>query len=375
MASLFSNRRATKEQAIKSHLVTKLSFAIFIVSITIFGYGIWTLWPMLMTTGMQWQKQINSELSELLYAAKHEGLMAGMSLMVMSFLYGILHSVGPGHGKLIVTTYIATQDAKVKLSLIITLVSSLMQALVAVGLVSVLLMLFDASMRDINHKAELLIPLSFYTAILLGVVIIWRNLVLMYRVVKDNEKVIKSHDIGVIQRLTPLSHASSNSYNNVQKSVQTNTHKAAFTASVSADHVHDDKCGCGHQHVVSSEQINDASSMKEYLAIILSIGIRPCTGAIMVLLFANMLDIYWLGIVSAVVMALGTALTTSTIAIMTITGKQVVRRYLSAGKQRKTPSNQVSISKFIVPIVGGLVLILLGVLLLESRPVGMSPMF
>lgn len=371
MASLFSNRRATKEQAIKSHLVTKLSFAIFIVSITIFGYGIWTLWPTLMTTGMQWQKQINSELSELLYAAKHEGLMAGMSLMVMSFLYGILHSVGPGHGKLIVTTYIATQDAKVKLSLIITLVSSLMQALVAVGLVSVLLMLFDASMRDINHKAELLIPLSFYTAILLGVVIIWRNLVLMYRVVKDNEKVIKSHDIGVIQRLTPLSHASSNSYNNVQK----NTHKAAFTASVSADHVHDDKCGCGHQHVVSSEQINDASSMKEYLAIILSIGIRPCTGAIMVLLFANMLDIYWLGIVSAVVMALGTALTTSTIAIMTITGKQVVRRYLSAGKQRKTPSNQVSISKFIVPIIGGLVLILLGVLLLESRPVGMSPMF
>jgi len=92
-------------------------------------------------------------------------------------------------------------------------------------------------------------------------------------------------------------------------------------------------------------------------------------------LFANMLDIYWLGIVSAVVMALGTALTTSTIAIMTITGKQVVRRYLAAGKQDPESSKQVSITKFIVPIIGGLVLILLGVLLLESRPVGMSPMF
>ncbi|QFI36834.1 nickel/cobalt transporter [Moritella marina ATCC 15381] len=367
MASLSSNSRMTKEQVIKSHLVTKLSFIMIIASIAILGYGIWTFWPTLMTTGMQWQKQINSELSELLYAAKHEGLMAGISLMIMSFLYGILHSVGPGHGKLIVTTYIATQDAKVKLSLIITLISSLMQALVAVVLVSVLLMLFDASMRDINHKAELLIPLSFYTAILLGVVIIWRNLVLMYRVMKDNKKALHSREVGVIQRLTPLSDAHS--------SVRTNVYKTEFTASALTNHVHDDKCGCGHQHVVSSAQINDASSMKEYLAIILSIGIRPCTGAIMVLLFSNMLDIYWLGIVSAVVMALGTALTTSTIAIMTITGKQVVRRYLSAGKQRQVSNNQVSFSKFIVPIIGGLVLILLGVLLLESRPVGMSPMF
>ncbi|MFT5808190.1 MAG: nickel/cobalt exporter [Moritella dasanensis] len=355
MTSLFSNRRATKEHAIKSAHVMKFSLIIVIISIAILGYGIWSLWPTLMTTGMHWQKQINNELSELLYAAKHEGLMAGLSLMMMSFLYGILHSVGPGHGKLIVTTYIATQDAKVKLSLIITLVSSLMQALVAVALVSVLLMLFDASMREINHQAEFLIPLSFYTIILLGLVIIWRNLLLMYRVVKANEQSLASvsnADSIVIQRLTPIS-----------------------TPTSLAHHVHDDKCGCGHQHVVSSEKINDASSFKEYLAIILSIGIRPCTGAIMVLLFANMLDIYWLGIVSAVVMALGTALTTSTIAIMTITGKQVVRRYLATGKSRQAPSHQASITKFIVPIVGGLVLILLGILLLESRPVGMSPMF
>ncbi|QUM79906.1 nickel/cobalt transporter [Moritella sp. 5] len=367
MTPLVSNSRMAKENTNKSPLLPMLGFVGMIFLFFALGYVLWQVWPTLITTGMQWQKQINNELSELLHAAKNESLMAGVSLIGLSFMYGVLHSVGPGHGKLIVTTYIATQEAKVKLSLIITLLSSLVQAFVAVGLVSVLLMLFDASMREVNQKAELLIPLSFYTVILLGIVIIFSNLVLMYRVIKEhkdtvNQNVSNSADM-VIKRLTP-----------VTPSVSVAKYAAPASSSL-VDHEHHDNCGCGHQHVVAPELINDASSFKEYLTIILSIGIRPCTGAIMVLLFANMLDIYWLGIVSAVVMALGTALTTSTIAIMTITGKQAVRRYLATGKRNRGPKNGLNITKFIVPIIGGLLLILLGMLLLESRPVGMSPMF
>ncbi|QUM77343.1 nickel/cobalt transporter [Moritella sp. 24] len=351
MAPSVPNSSNTKGNLLKSHFLTTFSIIITLCCFAALGYFLYQIWPTLMTTGMQWQKQINNELSELLQAAKNESLVAGLSLIALSFLYGILHSVGPGHGKLIVTTYIATQDAKVKVSLIITLVSSLMQALVAVVLVSVLLMVFDASMREINHTAELLIPLSFYTAILLGIVIIWRNLVLMYRVIKNHRMTLKQaltpDSMLVIKKVTP----------------------------VNVGHEHNDNCGCGHQHVVSSEKINEASSFKEYLAIILSIGIRPCTGAIMVLLFANMLDIYWLGIISAVIMALGTALTTSLIAVMTITGKKAVRRYLLTGKSNQVRSGRPNLAKFIVPIFGGVLLILLGVLLLGSRPVGMSPMF
>ncbi|WP_043994901.1 nickel/cobalt transporter [Moritella sp. PE36] len=342
MTNVVSNTNSVAEDGVKPGFLAKYSLVIFLGLLAIAGYFIWQAWPTIIVNSMQWQKQINNELSELLYAAKHESLTAGISLIGLSFLYGMLHSIGPGHGKLIVTTYIATQDAKVKISLILTLLSSLMQALVAVALVSALLILFNSSMREINSQAELLIPLSFYTVIVLGLVIVSRNLVLMWRAVRR-------HKEGLI---------------------------SAGLKPVLGNHEHhDDSCGCGHQHVVAPEQINDASSFKEYLAIILSIGIRPCTGAIMVLLFANMLDIYWLGIVSAVVMALGTALTTSTIAIMTITGKQAVRRYLATGKRNKGPKNGLNITKFIVPIMGGLLLILLGMLLLESRPVGMSPLF
>lgn len=328
MTNDVSNTNTIADKEVKPGFLAKYSMVMFLGLVTIAGYFIWQAWPTIIVNSMQWQKQINNDLSELLYAAKNESLMAGISLIALSFLYGMLHSIGPGHGKLIVTTYIATQDAKVKISLILTLLSSLLQALVAVALVSALLILFNASMREINSQAELLIPLSFYTVIVLGLVIVWRNLVLMWRAVRR--------------------------------------HKAE---------ANNDSCGCGHQHVVASEQINDASSFKEYLVIIFSIGIRPCTGAIMVLLFANMLDIYWLGVVSAIVMALGTALTTSMIAIMTITGKQAVRRYLATGKRHQHPKNGPNMTQFIVPIMGGLLLILLGMLLLESRPVGMSPLF
>ena len=347
MTPLDPNNPIVSEGKVKPAIYAKISLILLITVLVSFTYLLYQNWPTLITTGIQWQKQINNELSELLHAAKNESLTAGISLIVLSFLYGILHSVGPGHGKLIVTTYIATQDAKVKLSLIITLVSSLMQAFVAVALVSVLLLAFNASMREINHAAEIFIPLSFYTAILLGIAVICRNLLLMYRVIKKHK----------------------------QATIDSNKLMIKAVKQIDAKHEHHDNCGCGHQHVVAPEQINDASSFKEYLAIILSIGIRPCTGAIMVLLFANMLDIYWLGIVSAIVMALGTALTTSLIAIMTITGKQAVRRYLAAGKPKKVETDRPNLAKFILPIFGGALLILLGVLLLESRPVGMSPMF
>jgi nickel/cobalt exporter len=360
-------------------------------------YFIWLSWPTIIINSMQWQKEINNQLSELLFSAKNDNVFAGISLIGLSFLYGMLHSLGPGHGKLIVTTYIATHSTKVRLSVILTLLSAIMQACVAVALVSALLVLFNSSMREVNSKAELLITLSFYTVVLLGLVIVWRNLFALWqsdrRQKRDIKKVkhvkkveqLKQQNVttsGIIAGVAPLTHASATiQYQLSAFRPQVIPNDKLQTADMAAK-----ACGCGHQHLVDSAQINTASSLKEYLVIVLSIGIRPCTGAIMVLLFANMLDIYWLGIISAFVMALGTALTTSVIAIMTITGRQLVKRYLTKreticeqGSQGQTQSGHVvssfSLGKFALQMLGGVMLILMGVILLSSQPVGMAPMF
>jgi nickel/cobalt exporter len=357
-------------------------------------YLIWLSWPTIIINSMKWQKEINNQLSELLFSAKNDNVFAGISLIGLSFLYGMLHSLGPGHGKLIVTTYIATHSTKVRLSLILTLLSAIMQACVAVALVSALLVLFNSSMREVNSKAELLITLSFYTVVLLGLVIVWRNLFALWqsnrrqklkvKKVKKVKKVepLKQQNVtisGIITGVAPLTHVSAATQ--YQFSAFRPQAVSIVTSSASAE-----ACGCGHQHLVDSAQINTASSLKEYLVIVLSIGIRPCTGAIMVLLFANMLDIYWLGIISAFVMALGTALTTSVIAIMTITGRQLVKRYLTKreticeqGSHGQSQNGHVihsfSLGKFALQMMGGVMLILMGVILLSSQPVGMAPMF
>jgi len=59
----------------------------------------------------------------------------------------------------------------------------------------------------------------------------------------------------------------------------------------------------------------------------LSVGIRPCTGAIGVLSVASLQGVLWAGILSTFVMALGTALTVSALAALAVGSRQAARQY------------------------------------------------
>nr|WP_279146128.1 nickel/cobalt transporter [Photobacterium carnosum] len=284
------------------------------------GYVLWQQWPTMLMESIKWQRDINGQLSDLLYDAQ-QNITAAYSLAGLSFLYGIFHSLGPGHGKMIVTTYLATNPAKIKASLIMTVVSAFVQAVVAITLVSILLVFFKSSMRQVNDAADQFISYSFMAMLLLGVIVIYRSLKQVWQL-----------------RTAPLHH-----------------------------HDRGDNCGCGHKHFANADEINQATSLREYIVIIFSIGIRPCTGAILVLLFANMVGLYWLGVISAILMAVGTALTTSAIALLTLSGKKIVSRYLATNDRQRT------MASIILKLFGGVLLVLLGLLLLNGHSYGMSP--
>lgn len=325
-------------------------------------YQLWLMWPSLVISSIQWQRAVNAQLADLLYEAKAAPWVAGSYLIGFSFIYGMLHSLGPGHGKVIVSTYLATHPTKAKASLVLTVVSALLQALVAVLLVSVLIWGFNASMRVVNDKANMFVVLSFALVAVVGVLICWKALKNIYRAMRQPQLRVKA-----IQPLTAQPFPS-------QSKMSLNAHAPATAIhAVHTTHKASSECGCGHQHVADAQSINNASTLREYAGIIVTIGIRPCTGAIMVLLFSNVVGLYWMGVLSALAMAVGTALTTSLIAIMTLTGKHLVKRYLTAGN--KGENGSLKVAGHYLQLFGGVLLVIIGMLLMNGQDVGMSPVF
>ncbi|WP_299695068.1 nickel/cobalt transporter [uncultured Vibrio sp.] len=325
-------------------------------------YQLWSMWPSLVISSIQWQREVNAELTNLLYEAQSNPWGSGSYLIGFSFIYGMLHSLGPGHGKVIVSTYLATHPTKAKASLVLTVVSAFLQAVVAILLVIVLLWGFSASMRVVNDKANMFVSLSFALVTLVGVMICWKAVKNIYKAMNKPKLKVKA--------ITPLAAGSVSSV--AARSVITIRAPVSNSASPAAEHSHAD-CGCGHQHVADAEAINQASTLREYAGIIVTIGVRPCTGAIMVLLFANMVGLFWMGVVSAFAMAIGTALTTSIIAVMTLTGKHLVKRYLAAGNKNSNAS--LKAAGHYLQLFGGILLVLIGLLLMNGQDSGMSPVF
>ena len=319
------NRVIAPEPAKPSRLKGALSVALTFGMIAVIGYLIWQQWPRILMTSIHWQKQIVNQMSDLLYLT-HQSAASMWSLAQISFLYGIFHSLGPGHGKVVVSTYLATHNTKIKIGIYITIISALVQALTAIVLVSAVLFVIEASMRQLNGVVNQFFQASYVGVFLLGIYIVWQ---------------------GFKQWRKPHAHSHHDHGHH---------------------HHHGADCGCGHKHIASADELNQASSFKEYAAMVTSIGLRPCTGAILVLFFSNLADVYWLGILSSFVMAVGTAITTSSIALMTVSGRKFVRYYLKDSAYRS-----INIWPFL-RVFAGLFLMLVAVVLFNQGGFGMSPM-
>src|SRR6202012_443818 len=87
----------------------------------------------------------------------------------------------------------------------------------------------------------------------------------------------------------------------------------------------------GHSHGPMPDELAGPGGWRRGLAAILTVGIRPCSGAILVLVFALAQGLFWAGIAATFVMGLGTAITVATIAVVAVFAKDVARR-LSEGR-------------------------------------------
>ncbi|MBC2621809.1 MULTISPECIES: nickel/cobalt transporter [Citrobacter] len=287
---------------------------------------LWLAWPHVMMKSIVWQREVNQQMSGLLKAVAASPTQAGGSLLLFSFLYGVLHALGPGHGKVVITTWLATHPSKLKSSIGLTLASSLLQGLVAIGLVIIVLTVLQLPARQLHMSSFWLERGSYVLVGVLGLLLCWRALKKLRLLLK---------------RPTFI----------------------AFTPR----HVHHDGCGCGHQHLPNPEQVQSGDDWRARLMIILSMGMRPCSGAIMVLLFSKVIGVFYWGMASALAMAAGTSLTITSLALLVHSFRTLAVR-LSG---HKAPVLWRQIGWTTLALAGGTVLIAAAVVMwMSAVPVG-----
>lgn len=316
----------------KHWLINLWPLLLFLVLLATAAQVAWFYWPELLFKTVVWQKSMHQQMAQLLQQVKANPHQAGLALMMFSLIYGVLHAVGPGHGKVVIVTYLATHPAQLKNSLKLTFAASILQGGVAILLVTVLLGMLQLSSRYLHQSSFWLEKGSFLLVIALGVLLCYRAITRLYHQVK----LLKPQKIS-IQRIHPLS----------------------------ADHVHSESCGCGHRHMPSSQELQAGNDWRTRLAIVLAMGMRPCSGAIMVLLFAKVIGVYWWGIFSAIAMAIGTSLTISLLALFV----HYARRLAVHLSRKRAPAAWGAIAWATLALTGGIILLFAGALLyLSSQP-------
>jgi nickel/cobalt transporter (NicO) family protein len=227
-----------------------------------------------------------------------------VTLSSVCFLYGVFHAIGPGHGKSVISAYLVANGRTVKRGILLSFLAALLQAVTAIALVSCLISLLTGSGITTDASLGVLTPVSggFTTAV--GAWMVWTSL---SRRACGTPRIFASHAHQAHGR-----------------------EPAALSTTDSA-------CGsgcCDRAHRVAPHQLLSETSLPGLAVIIAAIGVRPCSGAIFVLLFANTIGLYSVGVWATLAMALGTAITVSALAVLTLWSKRAAVRLVSLNTRR-----------------------------------------
>ncbi len=257
------------------------------------------------------QSEFYREMSATIRAAKSDG-SAVWTLLAISFAYGIFHAAGPGHGKAVISSYLVANQETARRGIVLSFASALLQSLVAVLIVGICAWLLNATAKTMCG-AEKAIEIASYSLIaLFGVRLVWTKGGGFMRALQTKPvpamAVAHSHDHG-------------HHHHGHRHDHQGHDHHD--------DHVHDEHCG--HSHGPTPDQLAGPGGWQRGLGAIFAVGLRPCSGAILVLVFALAQGLFWAGIAATFVMGLGTAITVATIAIVAVSARGLAQR-LSAGR-------------------------------------------
>lgn len=236
-----------------------------------------------------------------------EALISSAALMGIAFLYGVFHAIGPGHGKTVISSYVLADAATLRRGIMLSFLASVVQALSAITLVCVVVILFRGAGVDIRQMVQRFETVSGLMIFLAG---LWLLFLHGRRRLAEARPAMMAFQGGGALSADHGHH-----------------HHGYGHHHHHGHHDHDENCGCGHAHMPDPQQVERAGSVREAAAIVLAVGIRPCTGAILLLVFALQQGLFWAGLVGTFAMSLGTAITVSALASLAVGAREAATRF------------------------------------------------
>ncbi|WOH49935.1 nickel/cobalt transporter [Bradyrhizobium sp. sBnM-33] len=268
------------------------------------------------------QSEFYREMSATIRAAKSDG-SAVWTLLGISFAYGIFHAAGPGHGKAVISSYLVANEETARRGIVLSFASAFLQALVAVAIVAVFAWLLSSTAKTMCSAEKAIEIVSYALIAALGARLVWTKGGGFMRALQAKPAV-------AMAAATAHHHDHDHGHAHHHRHDPGSHHDHGHDHDHGHGHVHDEHCG--HSHGPTPDQLAGPGGWRRGLGTIFAVGMRPCSGAILVLVFSLAQGLFLAGIAATFVMGLGTAITVATIAVIAVSAKGLAKR-LSAGRE------------------------------------------
>jgi ABC-type nickel/cobalt efflux system permease component RcnA len=296
-------------------------------------------------------------------------------LVGLSFAYGIFHAAGPGHGKAVISSYMLANEVALRRGIMLSFVSAFLQALTAIVVMALVFLVLRGTAVSMTDATWFLEVASYALITLFGAWLLWR---------KAGPRIVGLFGGNPLRSLSAAhahahsghdhvhdhtcSHDHAHHDHSHDHPAHSHDHAADPHAAHSRDpaaHSHSHAAGevcatCGHSHAPDPAMISgDRFNWKTAWSAVAAVGLRPCSGALIVLSFAFLNGLWAGGVLSVFAMALGTAITVSVLATIAVTAKNWAVAIAGDGRA----GNRVHAT---IEIAGAAMVFLLGLALLGA---------
>ena len=305
-------------------------------------------------------------LSRFIRASKEDGA-AMWELFAISFVYGIFHAVGPGHGKAVISSYLVANEETWRRGVVLSFVSAAIQSVVAIIVVAIAAVLLGATAKAIGTTVRLVEITSYALVILIGLRLLYvkgRGFLIAYGELTWNQ----GPDL-VFASAPAAKGLSATTFRLSEGPGAMVMRGGQCQIDGCTAHAHGFQChhdhephelAWGHAHGPEPAELAGAGGWRRGLAAVVAVGLRPCSGAIIVLIFALAQDLFWTGVGATVIMGLGTAVTVTVIATIAVGARGL------AGRVARTQAGIGMLAMRAIEVSAAALIVAFGTLLLAG---------